>query len=171
MFKSLDARTLSAVYALYALICFALLGFGFFLEHVLGLIPCPLCMTQRLSFLFCGTLALFGALKTRLTGSYGIFTPLLTGLFSFIGAMVAGRQLWLQQTSFGAEVSCGPGLGYLFEILPFYETLAIMFRGNGQCSEILWRFMGLSIPGWSLVFFTLLFVTSVCLLLASLQRS
>jgi disulfide bond formation protein DsbB len=48
---------------------------------------------------------------------------------------------------------CGPGLSYIFENFPLTETLRLMLNGTGECAEVLWTFMDISIPGWTLVAF------------------
>ena len=50
------------IYLLICLACTGLLGFGFYLEYVKGLEPCPLCLLQRLFFALVGTGGLIAAL-------------------------------------------------------------------------------------------------------------
>jgi len=33
------------------------------------------------------------------------------------------------------------------------DVLATAVRGTGDCAAVVWRFLGLSIPGWSALFF------------------
>ena len=159
------------IYTCGAASCFALLGFGFFLEYARGLTPCLLCIIQRVCFLGCGSLFLWGALVQGGRGKGRIFIPTLGVGFSAMGMLVATRQLWLQYSPIASEGTCGPDIGYLSKTLPFSEILIRALQGDGQCNEILWSFLGISIPGWSLIFLTLLCVASVYLLHQSLVRS
>jgi disulfide bond formation protein DsbB len=36
-----------------------------------------------------------------------------------------------------------------------------VFVGSGECAEVSWRLMGLSIAGWSLIWFALLLVFGI----------
>lgn len=45
-----------------AAICAAMLGFGLYLQHVVGLEPCPLCIFQRVAFIALGAVFLVAAL-------------------------------------------------------------------------------------------------------------
>ena len=143
----------------FYVICFfstSLLLFGYYLEYQLLLEPCPLCMTQRLCFMgliaiaFCGFFT-----KTPRTQSFILTTLLLVTLF---GAAIAARQLWLQMLPQGSAPACGPGFYYLVEIFPAQEVLKTMLIGDGNCAEIVWTFLGISIPGWSLIWFGFFFV-------------
>ena len=49
--------------------------------------------------------------------------------------------------------ACGPTLEYLMDMLPFTEVVATVLRGDGNCALIDWTFLGVSLPGWSLVAF------------------
>ena len=75
----------------------------------------------------------------------------LLGLAAIGGGSVAARHAWLQQLPPDKVPSCGPGLDYMLDTLPFTEVLSKVFRGSGECAEIVWQFLGLSMPGWVLV--------------------
>ena len=47
---------------------------------------------------------------------------------------------------------------YLLDTLPFLEVLIMAITGDGNCAEVLWSFMGISIPGWLLVGFLIIFI-------------
>ena len=42
------------------------------------------------------------------------------------------------------------------ENLPLSRTLERLVQGTGECAAVDWKFLGLSIAGWSLVWFVLL---------------
>lgn len=141
------------LYACVALLCLGLLAFGFYLEHARGLRPCPLCITQRFFFAVVMLLSALGAYRYRARPGNHRVIGLLVMIFSLLGGAVAARQLWLQYSPAEAAMSCGPGLTYALTALPLNEAFLVWFRGDGNCSEVMWRFMGLSIPAWSLLFF------------------
>jgi len=140
-------------YLLLAGACAGLLGFGFWLEYALGLEPCPLCISQRFFFFLAGGLALTAALL-RPAGTARLAAGSLVGLAGAAGGALALRQLWLQNLPPEAQpVMCGPNFSEMLEMLPVSEILAAMLRGDGQCAEVSWVFLGLSIPAWALLGF------------------
>lgn len=74
----------------------------------------------------------------------------------------SARQLWLQNLSDTAP-SCGANLEYIINSLPFKDVLFAIFLGDGNCAKVEWTFFGLSIAGWSLILFIILFL--LCLLI------
>jgi disulfide bond formation protein DsbB len=69
------------------------------------------------------------------------------------GAGVAARQVWLQHLPAAQVPACGPDLFYMLENFPLGRTIEKLFTGSGQCAEVKWRFLGLSIAEWSLAWF------------------
>ena len=81
------------------------------------------------------------------------------------GAGLAGRQLWLQSLPEDQVPACGPDLDYMLEVFPWQEIITTMLRGTGDCAEVQWTFLGLSIPGWSMLWFVVLAVMALIVLL------
>ena len=50
-----------AVLAALAVLCSSLLAFGMYLQHVVGLEPCPMCIVQRYAMVLVALVALVGA--------------------------------------------------------------------------------------------------------------
>ncbi|MDY6797711.1 MAG: disulfide bond formation protein B [Pseudomonadota bacterium] len=151
------------VFLLIFIVCAALLGAALYMEYVMGLEPCPLCWLQRYAFMGAGAVALLGALHgpgrpgVRI---YGFFLLLTAGA----GLGIAGRQLWLQNLPADQVPACGPSVEYMLEVLPWTEVLLTALRGTGDCAEVVWRFLGLSIPGWTAVFFSLMVIAGLVMI-------
>ena len=131
-------------------ICAGLLGFAYYLQYVEGQDPCPLCMVQRVAFFVLGAVFLLAALhgparRGRLI--YGITAFVVAGL----GAAVAARHVWLQNLPKHLVPSCGPDLAYMLKRFPLLDTLTTVLKGSGECAEAAWKFLGLTIAGWSLL--------------------
>jgi disulfide bond formation protein DsbB len=144
--------------------CAGLMGFGMYLQHGLNLEPCPLCILQRYAFVATGLIALLGAVHGpgRVgTWIYGGLTIAAAGA----GAAVAGRQTWLQHNP-PTVLDCGPDLAYMMETFPLSQVLPKVFKGEGDCAKVVWKFLGLSIPEWALVWFVLLSALAVWAVLA-----
>jgi len=138
-------------HGLIAFTAFALLGVAFYMEYEMGLEPCPLCMLQRIMFLGVGVISLISTLldsvKVRRVCAW------LVVVFSILGAALAIRHLYLQHLPEDQLPACLPGLSYMFEVFPWQEIMQAMIMGTGECGDVVWTFMGLSIPGWTLVAF------------------
>ena len=148
-------------YLLIALACLGLLGFGYYLERVEGLAPCPLCILQRLAYLATGMVCLGAFLHGPGPTGGRIYGALaLSGALA--GGGVALRQVWLQRLPPERVPECGPGLDYLLEAFPLFEALKLALTGSGECAEILWTFLSLNIAEWSLACFSLLSVLLIC---------
>lgn len=150
--------------ALAATAVVGLLGFGFYLQYGLQLEPCPLCIAQRIVFLATGLVFFCAALVNP--GYVGrLVTSLVALLLALLGAAMAARQVWLQHLPPDQVPGCGFGLDFMLEAFPLWEVILITLQGTGDCAEIQWVFLGLTIPGWSLVAFSGLALLSLWLIL------
>ncbi|MDO8890280.1 MAG: disulfide bond formation protein B [Sulfurimicrobium sp.] len=143
--------------------CLGVLGFGLYLQHIVHLEPCPLCILQRMAFLAIGMTAMLAFLHNPgVVGrmAYG----LLMVLFSLAGAGVAGRNLWLQSLPPDQVPECGPGLEYMLEAFPLYKALPMLLKGSGECAKVEWTMFGLSIPAWALGWFGVFFLAGIAAL-------
>jgi disulfide bond formation protein DsbB len=156
------------LYALPALACAGLLGFGYYLQYFEGQDPCPLCLVQR-GFYY-GVLATFAIAALHGPARVGHLVYCAAALvFALGGAAVAGRHVWLQHLPADKVPDCGPDLVFMLQNLPLGRALQKLFAGSGQCAEVHWTFLGLSIAGWSLVWFAALALYA--LWLASRRRA
>jgi disulfide bond formation protein DsbB len=133
-----------------ALACLAMLSFGMYLQHVVGLEPCPMCIVQRYVMVLIGLVALLGAVLSGRTASLSVGSGLV--LLAGGGAYVAARQTWLQW--YPPEVlSCGRDFYGMIETFPLQRAIPMIFKGGGDCSKVDWTFLGGSIANWSFVAF------------------
>ncbi|MEE9099625.1 disulfide bond formation protein B [Pseudomonas sp. QE6] len=138
-----------SLFFLAFLACAAMLGTGFYLQYVVGLEPCPLCILQRIFFAGAGLFALIAGLHGRAPRLYSV----LILLFSLAGAGTAGRQIWLQTLPPDQLPACLPPLDYMLESMPYTKIIYTMFHGSADCAEVSWTLLSLSIPEWSLLAF------------------
>ena len=149
------------------LVLMAIVGMSFalfFLQRHLGLMPCPLCIFQRVGLIVMGGFALISALFNP--KSKVIRLLLWLGSLAGIGwaTAVATRHVWLQHLPADQVPSCGPGLNYWMDTLPILQVFEEVFAGSGECASIDWTFMGLSIPEQSLLLFSVLLIVHVLIL-------
>lgn len=140
-------------------ICAALLGFALYAQYVWAMIPCPLCVFQRVGFVVMGLFFLAGAIHAPRGRGRWLYTGgvLLAGLW---GIAVAGRHLWIQSLPADEVPSCGGDLSYLMSAFPFAKVLKLVFTGSGECAKVE-PILGLPIPAWSLIWFIALTVAAV----------
>lgn len=157
-------------YALGFLACAALLAFAYYLQYYEGQDPCPLCILQRVAFLALAVTFLVAAVHGP--GRIGalVYSGLLITAAS-TGTALAARHVWLQNLPRSQVPECGPGLEYLVKRLPLTEALEKIFTGSGECAEVGWTFLGLSIAGWSLLWFLLFGAFAMYLALAAMRRT
>lgn len=137
-----------------------LMSYGLYLEHVEYLDPCPLCITQRLFYILIGVFALLGLVGFRSRVVQRV-AAILMFLSAIGGIVTAGRQVWLQHLPPDQVPECGLGLQYWLENYAWLDTLTLLFKGDGNCAEVQWQFLGFSIGEWSLGWFVLFVVLSV----------
>ena len=132
----------------------------FYFQKHLGLLPCPLCVSQRMFAILVGVIALMAAINNPPKTGQRIYSVVI-GLAAIGGASISGRQVWLQSLPANEVPACGPTLGYLYEYFPLQDVLNAMFFGEGSCAEIHWQLLGLSIPAWTLVAFIAIILTCI----------
>ena len=134
------------------LCCASLFGFALYNQYVNFLNPCPLCILQRFAFLGMGIIALLALVHNPARFGQRFYAWLLLLVAGF-GAFIAGRHVWLQNLPEDQVPECGPGLNYMVENFPLSEAIAKIFYGSGSCAEVLWKFMGMTMPMWTFVWY------------------
>ncbi len=135
------------------LICAVLIATALIMQYALKLEPCPLCIFQRVFVIALGGIALVAAIHDPGLMGRRVYGVLIV-VFGVLGMIVAGRHVWLQSLPADQVPECGPGLEYMLNAFPLTEALSLVFRGSGECADVQWVFLGLTIPGWTLVIFT-----------------
>jgi disulfide bond formation protein DsbB len=157
-------------YLLGFLVCAGMIGFALYLQHFQGQEPCPLCILQRVAWIALGTVFLVAAIHgPTLIGAtvYGVLLVLIAG----VGAAIAGRHVWLENLPRDQVPACGPDLDYMLRQFPLSETLRRVLSGTGECAEVGWTFLGLSIAGWSLVWLVMMAAFAVFLTITAWRRT
>ena len=129
------------------------------LQYLENIAPCPMCILQRFAFIAIAIIA-FGA---------GIHNPAKGGKFYYFiiiiscclaGAAISIRHLYLENNP-PESFDCGADLGYLLEAFPLTKIFPMIFSGTGDCSEVPWTFMGMSLAAWALAWFTIFIVSII----------
>lgn len=139
-------------YLLGFAVCAALMAYALYVQYVQLLEPCPLCMLQRVGFIGSGAVMLVAALHNPARRGAVVYA-LLNALAAGAGAAVAIRHLWIQSLPPEQVPLCGPGLSYMLDTMPLADVMQKVLHGSGECADASWQFLGLTMPGWTLLFF------------------
>jgi disulfide bond formation protein DsbB len=132
--------------------CVLMMIIALYLEHVVGLAPCPLCIVQRICVIAFGLVCLVAAIHGPRKSGRRVYS-ILALLFAVAGGATAIRQIWLQNVPADQLPSCLPSLEYMMDALPFQEIARLVLHGTAECAEVSWTLLGLSIPEWTLLAF------------------
>ena len=135
----------------------------FYFEQHLGLAPCPLCIFQRVALVGVIFFCLLGLIfrPKRSGGKWLAFGVTFSSVF---GLLVAARQVWLQLLPEDQVPECGPDLAFMLEAFPFTQMITTVLSGSGECAEVQWSFLSLSMPAWMVVIFTVMTLIGLKLL-------
>ncbi|MDT8450902.1 MAG: disulfide bond formation protein B [Wenzhouxiangellaceae bacterium] len=148
----------------------ALLGYAYYAQFVQGFEPCPLCILQRFAFIAIALGALAGLVHgSRGPARFAYWTVVFAG--GAWGVATAGRHLWLQSLPPDQVPDCGPGFAFMVEFFSVGEAIREAFTGSGECAEVDWAFLGLSMPGWTLIWYVVLMVITALALRAGAGRT
>jgi len=129
-----------------------MLAYAYYEQYVEFLDPCPLCLVQRLIILIIGLLYFITFIYPPQFIGRKIFAISIV-LVTLIGSAVSARHVWLQHLPPDEVPACGPGLSFMLDNFPLTSVLKDLFTGSGECAEITWRFLGLTMPMWTLISF------------------
>jgi disulfide bond formation protein DsbB len=132
------------------LACAGMMGFALYAQYVLLLDPCPLCVFQRIATISLGAVFLAAAIHDP--GRFGARVyAVLVVLTAGFGVGVATWHVRLQNMPSQDVPGCGPGFEYIMENFALFDALSMIFKGSGECADVLWRMLGLSMPSWVII--------------------
>jgi protein dithiol:quinone oxidoreductase len=132
-----------------------LMAYALYSQYVVGLAACPLCIFQRVAMIALGIVFLAAAVHApvgRGARAYGILALIVAA----VGTGIAGWHVYMQNLPPEAVPACGPGLAYMMDAFPLFDWIKMVFTGSGECAEVNWSFLGLSMPAWVAIWFVLL---------------
>ena len=153
------------VLLLIFLICTTVIGYALYLQLVINLLPCPLCIAQRIAYWLVGLTAIFAFIHNPKGLSRQIYYSFIT-IFSLSGLVLALHHSWIIRypEAFQCRISAEEEFLNSLSIADWWPS---MFEANGDCADVKWELMSLTIPNWSVIFFLLLLITSAYILFAS----
>ncbi len=140
--------------------CIGMLAAALYLEHVVGLVPCPLCHVQRFAVALFALVCLLATVHNPARCGQRIYA-FFAGLAAIFGIATAGRQIWLQGLPKDQLPSCLPPLEFMLEAFPLQEIISKMLHGTADCAEINWTLLGFNLAELSMVSFIIMLVFSL----------
>ena len=132
------------------LACAGMMGFALYAQYVLLLDPCPLCVFQRIATIVLGIVFLLAALQNP--GRPGRRAYAFLVLLAAAGGVgVASWHVYLQNLPADKVPGCGPGFEYIMDNFALFDALSLIFQGSGECADVVWRLLGLSMPTWVII--------------------
>jgi disulfide bond formation protein DsbB len=127
--------------------CAGMMSFALFAQHVLLLDPCPLCILQRVAVITLGAIFLVAAVHDPDSWGRRVYAVLIF-LSAGDGSAVAGWHWRLQNLPPSDVPACGPGLDYMLDNFSLGEALKMVFKGSGECADVVWSFL---MPAWVVI--------------------
>ena len=154
--KSISAKQW---YLVTAVFCFGLIGGAVIIQNSFRLIPCPLCIAQRIFFGLTGLAALAGFFGWLESLRYRVIAWLMLVL-ALMGGSIAARQVCIQHfpQANSDPTKCIVSFGSALD--DFLRALG----GLGNCAVRDFTLFGLALPEWSLLSFFGLIAVSLWLL-------
>lgn len=146
--KSFSQQRLSWGLLLVAIVFFELCAL--FFQHIMDLAPCVMCIYERVAMLGIGGAAIIGLINPR--------NKLLRylGLLGWFAASIQGYLLASQHVDYQLNPSPFATCD-IFVHFPSWAPLNVwlpqMFEAYGDCSEIVWQWLGWSMPQWLVFIF------------------
>jgi disulfide bond formation protein DsbB len=125
----------------------ATIGGALVFEHVLGYVPCKLCLMQRNPYYVAMPLGLLAAVLPSRWTQLGLWLLALVFLVSAVlGAYHAGVEwgFFLGPSDCGG--GSGAGAGNVGDFLNQLQNTHVV-----SCTQAAWRFLGLSLAGWNVL--------------------
>ena len=155
MLEMKRTRPVRALWIAGVAVCTGLLGWAYYLQHMEGIEPCPLCLVQRGFYYAFAAIFILAAIQRPARIGAAVYGAL--GLVCAAGGIAtASRQVWLQHLPEDKVPQCGPDLFFMLENLPLAQTLKKLVAGTGECAKVDWSFLGFSTAEWSLFWFVVL---------------
>jgi len=132
------------------LACAGMMGFALYAQYVLLLDPCPLCVFQRIATMSLGVVFLLAFLHNPGNVGSKVYAALVM-LTAGFGVGVATWHVRLQNMPTDEVPSCGPGFEYIMDNFALFDALSLIFKGSGECADVVWRLLGLSMPSWVII--------------------
>ena len=150
-----------SIYLFLFLFSALLMIVAFILQYFFHLEPCPLCILDRILVLVFGILFFIAWLHDSNKKWIRIFYSVVGFIIAGVGVALSAWHLRLMHLPPNEIPACTPSLNYLLDTFPLSEVFMIVFKSSGECAKNTGSFLGMALPGWTLIGFLILAVGSL----------
>lgn len=119
------------------------------MEHIGGLLPCPLCLQQRIAYALAIPVALAAAYAAVKNPKLSVFCFLLLTFVFVVNAGLGGYHAGIEWGYWPGPASCA---GNIMDLSSIEALTKAMEQGAPpSCSEAPWRLFGLSLAGYNVL--------------------
>ena len=134
-------------------ICMGLLAYAYYAQYIQGFAPCPLCIFQRVALFPLAAVFVVAGIHNPMGNRVRVYA-VLGVVAALLGAVTSGWHVYVQYTP--NPPACLASLEVVMQANPFFDALVRVFQNAGDCTEIDWSFLGLSMPTWVFFWFVAL---------------
>ncbi|AOX99586.1 disulfide bond formation protein B [Jeongeupia sp. USM3] len=148
---SLALRYWRTGFLLIFIACAAMIGFALYHQIYNWVMPCLMCVYQRLAILVVGLLALLAAVW-RPNSKAGV--KLLGGLMIAVASAGALAAIWNLRLQYGPadpSVTCAASLPFPIDLNQMPAWIGTLVRPVGDCSAVDFTLFGVTMPVWVLL--------------------
>lgn len=141
-----------------ALASLALIAYAYFwVQQRMLMMPCPLCVFQRVAFFGIAAIGLVAAAHNPKGATGRRVYGVLSFVVAMLGAAIAARHVWIQSLPPDLAPACNSlGLEYMLGVMPLSDVVREVITGSGECATVDWTWLGIAMPGWTLACFVAL---------------
>ena len=135
------------------LVCVGMMGFALYHQFYQWLMPCLLCVYERLMVIVLGLLSLVAAMW-RPNSRRGVLV--FSSVYALIALWGAGITVWHLLVQYGPKesaITCASSLPFPIDLYALPGWIAAVIRPVGDCSVADFTLFGMSMPFWLLVAF------------------
>ena len=152
------------IYIIGFLLCLLLLSEAYYLQYVKNILPCLLCIMQRLVYYILAVIFLIATVHNPYKLGQRVYATLIFSS-ALIGAGFSLRQIYLQQLPFEKAPPCTPSLNFMLHNFPLQRVIKALFYGSGNCTVVHTRILRWDLAEWSLLFFVIFTIIAIVLFL------
>ena len=126
---------------LYLILLFSIFALiaAYFIEYVLGYIPCNLCIIERIPYIFTIIIILYCLLSKK----FEKFFLIILSLIFFLASMISFYHFGIEQGFFKESLVCNLSKGY--EITNPEELLRELQKKTISCADVSFKILGISL--------------------------
>ncbi|QLG88107.1 disulfide bond formation protein B [Chitinibacter bivalviorum] len=135
-------------FAVLFLACTGMIGFALYHQFYQWLMPCLMCVYERIAIIGFGLFALIAVIRPARTRSGVYLYGLILTLWAGFGAVTGIRHTWMQYGPKDPTVTCASSLPFPIDLNALPSWISAVIRPVGDCANIDFLLFGITMPIW-----------------------